>query len=173
MPHKRNKPITKPVVSSLPVIPVHELIINAEYIRELNTKVFNTPKVFLNVSSNANITLAVNVNAKQLEKGQSQFEIVVIANCVSQKTVEQNKEPIPIFEINLQYGAVVTLPTLKASNVEDLLMVEAPKLLFPEIRNIILNLTRISNLPSVLIQPIDFTQLWKDKKTSLTKENQN
>ena len=160
MPHKRNKPITKPVVSSLPVIPVHELIINAEYIRELNTKVFNTPKVFLNVSSNANITLAVNVNAKQLEKGQSQFEIVVIANCVSQKTVEQNKEPIPIFEINLQY-------------VEDLLMVEAPKLLFPEIRNIILNLTRISNLPSVLIQPIDFTQLWKDKKTSLTKENQN
>ena len=71
----------------------------------------------------------------------------------------------------MQYGAVVTLPTLKAANIEELLMINAPELLFPEIRNIILNISRTSNLPSILLQPIDFAELWKEKKSAMKNKN--
>lgn len=159
------------ISTSLPQIPIKDLVINIEYIREMNVKIFDTPKVFLNVSPQASITVTVNVNAQQIEKEQPQFEIVVILNCSGKKQTETNNhEPLPIFEIDLQYGAVVTLPTLTAQNIEALLMIHAPELLFPEIRNIILNTTRTANLPSVLLQPIDFAGLWAEKKSSMTNQ---
>lgn len=155
----------------LPIIPVKDLVTNIEYIRELNVKIFNTPKVFLKVSPKSDITVTVNVNAQQIEKDYPQFEIIVILNCTSQKQLEDDDEPTSIFEIDLQYGAVVTLPTLKAANIEELLMINAPELLFPEIRNIILNISRTSNLPSILLQPIDFAELWKEKKSAMKNKN--
>lgn len=154
--------------STLPITPVKDLIIHIEYVRELNVRIPHAPQIFSHIPPQIDATVTVNVNAQQLEKKQPRFEVIVILNCTSQGKKSPDNEMVSLFEIDLQYGAIVTFPTLETSNLQELLMVHVPDLLFPEIRNLILNLSRASNLPSVLLQRIDFAQLWKEKKATLT-----
>lgn len=152
--------------TSLPITPIQDLIVHVEYIRDLNVKIPNAPQIYSNMPAQADATVTVNVNAQQLEQNQPRFEVVVILTCKSKGKNTTKNDPLIIFEIDLQYGAIVTLPTLKTKNIQELLMIHTPNLLFPEIRNLILNITRASNLPSVLLQHIDFAKLWQEKLTA-------
>lgn len=154
------------IPDSLPTTPVKDVVIHVEYIRDLNVKIPHAPGIYSSMPSQADATVTVNVNAQQIEKNQPRFEVIVILTCKSEGKITPEQEALTIFEIDLQYGAIVTLPTLKTTNIQELLMIDVPDLLFPEIRNLILNITRSSNLPSVILQRIDFADLWKEKLTT-------
>ena len=45
-----------------------------------------------------------------------------------------------------------------------MLLVECPRLLFPFARNILADVTREGGFPPVLLNPIDFVQLWQSRR---------
>ena len=66
------------------------------------------------------------------------------------------------FIAELQYGCVVTL------NVSDehrlpVLMIEVPRLLFPYVRKIVADLTADGGFPPLMMQQIDFADLFRKK----------
>lgn len=150
----------------LPATPLANLTIDLQYVKDMSVRIPNTPQIYNAMPTQPHIIIIVDVKAQQLVENQPNFDVVVIITCVGTAEVptEQVPTPPPIFTIKLQYAAVVSFPSLETSNMEALLMVHTPDLLFPEIRNIIINTTRASNLPAVLLQRIDFAGLWKEKK---------
>lgn len=149
---------------TLPETKLSDLNLNTQYIKEISLKIPDAPHVFQNMPQSPNLTVTVDVNAQQLVEGQPNFDVTVIISCISTDGNPKTEDTVTIFTLHLQYAALVTFPTLETSNLEDLLMVHTPDLLFPEIRNTILNITKDANLPPVIVQRIDFYSMWKEKK---------
>lgn len=146
-----------------------DLNLNTQYIKEINLKIPDAPHIFKTMPPSPNLTVTVDVNAQQMVEGEPSFDVTVFISCVSTTALPQGENTKVIFSLSLQYAALVTFPTLETSNLEELLMVYTPDLLFPEIRNVILNITKDANLPPVILQRIDFATMWKEK----TQEKQN
>lgn len=151
---------------TLPETKLSDLNLNTQYIKEISLKTPDAPHIFRNMPPSPNLTVTVDVNAQQMIEGEPNFDVTVFISCVSTFQAPQNEKPTTIFALHLQYAALVTFPTLETSNLEELLMVHTPDLLFPEIRNTILNITKDANLPPVILQRIDFINMWKEKKAS-------
>ena len=61
-------------------------------------------------------------------------------------------------------AGVFTLTSIPQDMLEPVLLVEAPRLLFPFARSIVSDVTRESGFPAVLLQPIDFLALWQSRR---------
>ena len=48
--------------------------------------------------------------------------------------------------------------------LEPVLLVECPRLLFPFARNILADVTRDGGFPPVMLAPIDFVALWQSRR---------
>lgn len=149
---------------TLPVTALSDLNLNTQYIKEISLNIPDAPHIFNNMPQSPNLTVTVDVNAQQLIEGEPNFDVTVFLTCVSTTSPPTDDNAVTIFNLVLHYAALVTFPTLETSNLEELLMVNTPDLLFPEIRNIILNITKDANLPPVILQRIDFHNMWEQKK---------
>ncbi|MDI2091033.1 protein-export chaperone SecB [Commensalibacter oyaizuii] len=143
-----------------------DLTINTQYVKEISLKIPHAPTIFRHMPPSPQLTVIVDVNAQQLVENQPNFDVTVILTCKSTAQIEEDKQQISIFDIHLEYAGIVTFPHLDTSNLEELLMVHTPDILFPEIRNIIRSLSYDANLPPVILQRINFAQLWQEKKQS-------
>ncbi|CAK7191862.1 Protein-export protein SecB [Commensalibacter sp. Nvir] len=143
-----------------------DLSITTQYIKELYVKIPNSPYIFNIIPKSPELIVKVDVNANQLNQNSPDFEVVTSISCSSMFTNEDKAKDtqICIFEIVLKYGAITSLNNLNHPQFEELLMVETPTLVFPEMRNIILNISRESNLPPIFLQRINFRNLYEKRK---------
>ncbi len=65
-----------------------------------------------------------------------------------------------LFILELAYAGVFTL-NLPEEQIHPVLLIECPRLLFPFARNIVADMTRDGGLPPLLLQPLDFVQLYR------------
>lgn len=151
---------------TLPETKLSDLNLTTQYIKEITLKIPDAPHIFHNMPPSPNLTVTVDVNAQQMIEGEPNFDVTAFISCVSTFQAAGNEKPTTIFALHLQYATLVTFPSLETSNLEELLMVHTPDLLFPEIRNTILNITKDANLPPVILQRIDFSSMWKEKKAN-------
>jgi preprotein translocase subunit SecB len=70
----------------------------------------------------------------------------------------------PCFIAELTYCGIFTI-SVPQEHLEPVLLVECPRLLFPFARNILADVTREGGFPPVMLNPIDFVQLWQNRRT--------
>lgn len=68
-----------------------------------------------------------------------------------------------VFEIELAYAGIFDLSGAEADQVEPILMIDCPQLLFPFARRVIADLSREGGFPPLLVDPIDFRGLYRDQ----------
>ena len=67
------------------------------------------------------------------------------------------------YMIEISYGALVRLTNIPADHKATLLFVSVPTLLFPYVRNLISDLSRDGGYQSLLLNGLDFEQLYQTK----------
>ena len=65
-----------------------------------------------------------------------------------------------MFSVNLVYSGLFQFMNVRHDDIEPLIWVECPRLLFPFSRQILAEITREGGYPPLLINPIDFTPLY-------------
>jgi preprotein translocase subunit SecB len=65
-----------------------------------------------------------------------------------------------LFLIDLVYGGLFQFANVRPEDVEPLLWIECPRLLFPFSRQVLAEITREGGYPPLLVNPIDFTPLY-------------
>ncbi|MBL8549878.1 MAG: protein-export chaperone SecB [Hyphomonadaceae bacterium] len=65
-----------------------------------------------------------------------------------------------LFIIDLVYGGLFQFANVRPEDVEPLLWIECPRLLFPFSRQVLAEITREGGYPPLLVNPIDFTPLY-------------
>lgn len=126
-----------------------------QYIKDLSLEVPGAPQIFQTQSSPE---VAVNVDVGVQPAGDNDYEIVLRVEARGKLGGDQ------LFIVELAYGGLLrTAGEIPQEHLQALLMVEGPRMLFPFARNVIATVTRDGGLPPLMISPIDFVQLFRDR----------
>jgi preprotein translocase subunit SecB len=130
------------------------IVVNAQYVKDLS---FENPNPLKSLGSpeQPRGELQVNVGARPL--GTNSFEVVLSIRS------EAQVEDTTAFILELDYAGIFTLNGIPQEHVHPVLMIEAPRLLFPFARQIVANLTREGGFLPMLLPPIDFAALYQQQ----------
>lgn len=131
------------------------IAINAQYIKDLSFENPNPIEHLVNQEEETSSTVKVEVGGQHLT--EESFEV----NLKIQAKVERSKKTIYLVE--LDYAGVFTLSGFPEDVVRLVLFVECPRLLFPFARALIARVTQESGFPPLLLKPIDFADLLRQR----------
>ncbi len=128
--------------------------IASQYVKDLSFENPNAPKSVQGGAPAPQVSVNVDVRTQQL--GDNSYEVVLHIKGDAKTGDTQ------AFIVELSYGGVVSLgPNVPKEHVAPLLLIEAPRMLFPFARAVIAEATRDGGFPPMLVQPIDFTDLFR------------
>ena len=102
------------------------------------------------------IDIAVNVTGRNIAENQQEAELSITA-----KAALDDK---PVFVVELTYSGRFSITGLPAEQIEPALLIECPRLLFPFARRIIADCCRDGGYPPLMLEPIDFAQMYMNRK---------
>lgn len=133
----------------------------AQYIKDLS---FENPAAPLaNVSAQPQVELNVDLKARQADK--ELYEVTM------KLQVSAKIEDKPAFLLELVYGGLFYLHNIPEEVRSQILMIEAPHILFPFVRRIVADVVQDGGLPSLMIEPIDFAALYRAKMAEMQQRN--
>ena len=139
--------------------PEQVLVINTQYVKDFSFENPNAPAVYAALSE-ATPEIKVNIDVRS-ERLQDRTHEVVL-----RLRVEATAAKKTAFLVELDYAGIVTLgESVAGADSEVLLMIEAPRYLFPFARSILAEATRDGAFPPLVINPIDFVQLYRMHKS--------
>ena len=159
-----------PVQGQQPQAP---LVINIQYVKDLSFEVPHAPEVYVSLRSQPQVSINLDVQARRVQDGQNVFEVSLAIRAEAHEPPPANggtgTAPRTVFIAELTYAGIFTL-NLPEQNMEPVLLVECPRLLFPFAREILATVTRDGGFPPVMLQPIDFVALWQSRRAQAAQE---
>ncbi|MGE7370511.1 protein-export chaperone SecB [Neorhizobium sp. NPDC001467] len=131
------------------------LSILAQYTKDLSFENPGAPRSLQARDTAPAININVNVNANPLS--DSDFDVVLTLNA---QAMDGDKV---VFAAELVYGGVFRVTGFPQEHMLPVLFIECPRLLFPFARQIIADVTRNGGFPPLMIDPIDFAQMFTQR----------
>ena len=129
--------------------------INAQYIKDFSFENPNSPGS-LQPKSEPRVEVNVDVNAVSLSDRVYEVSLTT--------SITGRDETQTLFIIELVYAGIFTFQGESDGNIQPALLVDCPLLLFPFTRSIISSVTQNGGFPPLLLQPVNFAQLYIDTK---------
>ena len=130
-----------------------QLVVHAQYVKDLSFENPNAPEILIESPGQPDVEIGVNVGARNLN--DEQYEVLLN---LSAKAVAGEKA---LFLVELTYAGIVSAPGTAADDINPLIMIEAPRLLFPFARAIVSDVTRDGGFMPLNIQPVDFVSVYQ------------
>jgi preprotein translocase subunit SecB len=131
--------------------------IRAQYIKDLSFENPHSPQSLLINDVRPQIDVNVDIKAQKLQEDIYEVSLLLAARA----TAEGNT----LFIAELTYGAVFAMTGIPEANVEPVLLVDCPFVIFPFARRVIADVTRDGGFPPLMLDPIDFYQLYMKNRT--------
>jgi preprotein translocase subunit SecB len=131
------------------------LSVIAQYVKDLSFENPGAPGTLKARRTPPSIAVSVSVQANQAGAGEIEVELKVEARATEGETV--------LFVIELVYAGLFRLTNIPAQDVAPLTLIECPRLLFPFARQIISDASRNGGFPPLLIDPIDFVSMYRQR----------
>lgn len=149
---EENKPAAAP--EAAPAAPNIQVMV--QYTKDFSFENPNAPMSLSgDVSQNSKINIVVNVEATPM--ADDHFEVVLQLEASAKEEGDK-----VVFNAELFFGGVFKLHNCPADSVHPMVMIECPRILFPFARRIISDAIRDGGFPPLMIDPVDFTQLYRD-----------
>lgn len=129
------------------------ITINAQYVKDLSFENPNAPASLL--PSQEQPQLDVNIDVQTRSGPEDSYEVTLHIKADAKIGGKQ------AFLIELAYAGVATLKNLPPEALQPVLLIEIPRLLFPFARNILADVTRDGGFAPLLLNPIDFADLYR------------
>ena len=142
-----------------------QIVVNAQYIKDLSFENPNAPRVLMEGASQPDVEISVNVGAQLL--GDNQYEVTL--NLAAKATANDTA----LFLVDLTYAGLVSPQGTPESEINALIMIEGPRLLFPFARAIISDCTRDGGFMPLNIQPVDFVAVYQHNLAQQTATQTN
>jgi preprotein translocase subunit SecB len=123
-----------------------------QYIKDLS---FENPGAPMTVNVRPEIDLGVDIQARRLDP--ERFEVML------KLRVAAKAEDKTVFLLELAYGGLFLIQNVPDEILQQVLLIEAPHLLFPFARRIVADAVRDGGMPPLMIEPIDFAGLYRAK----------
>ena len=125
-----------------------------QYIKDLSFEVPGAPQSFQGATP-PDVNVNVDVAVSRLEEPRYEVSLRIEAR--------GNVSGSALFIIELVYAGLFEVAGLPEEQLQPALVIEGPRLLFPFARSIVAGLTRDGGLPPLMISPIDFVALYRNR----------
>jgi preprotein translocase subunit SecB len=127
----------------------------AQYAKDISFENPNAPRSLTPQEAGPQISIQVNVNAKQLAETDFEVDLSLEGSAKVGNDV--------MFAFDLTYSGVFRVRNIPADQLHPVVMIECPRLLFPFARQIVAEAVRNGGFPPLYIDPIDFVGLYRQK----------
>ena len=108
------------------------------------------------------MNVAVNVGGKALSDTDFEVDLAIEAKAGDGEAV--------VFNLELVYSAIMKVENVTQEQLHPIVYIEGPRMLFPFARQIVSSVTGAGGVPPVLLQPIDFVGLYRQRMTQIASE---
>jgi preprotein translocase subunit SecB len=126
----------------------------AQYIKDFSFENPNAPQS-LSPAQQPSINIAINVNARPLSQTDVEVELKLEGKAEAGAII--------MFAFELNFAGVFRIENVGPESVQPLMMIECPRLLFPFAREIVATAVRNGGFPPLLIDPVDFAGLYRQR----------
>lgn len=138
------------------------LTVVSQYVKDLSFENPSGPDSLLTLKEVPHGTVRVDVRVQP--RTPPEIEIVLFL------AVEAKAGDKVVYVCECEYGGVFRLGRVAQDVVLPLIMIEAPRLLFPFARQVIAHAISAGGFPPLLINPIDFAALYREKREEVMKQ---
>jgi preprotein translocase subunit SecB len=124
----------------------------AQYIKDLSFESPSILKLIEGTQDDPNLQLGVQVGASSVKPDV--YEAVI-----ELKALASNKART-LYDLEIVYGGLFEVKGVPQNQLEPFLLINCPTLIFPFLRRLVADLTREGGFPPLLLDPIDFAQLF-------------
>ena len=127
----------------------------AQYTKDFSFENPNAPRSLTPQEQGPQISIQVNVNAKQLAETDFEVDLTLEGDAKTADDV--------LFKFELTYSGVFRIRNVPQDQLHPVVMIECPRLLFPFARQMVAEAVRNGGFPPLYIDPIDFVGLYRQK----------
>ena len=131
-----------------------QLNVLAQYVKDLSFENPNAPRS-LQQQQAPTINIQINVNAKPLADNDVEVELKLEGRAEIQGNF--------VFGFDLTYAGVFRIQNVPQESAHAVMMIECPRLLFQFAREVIATATRNGGFTPLMIDPVDFVALYRQK----------
>src|SRR5206468_12222110 len=103
--------------------------------------------------------LGVDLQARRVDSEHFEVELKL--------RVSAKAEEKAVFLLELIYGGLFHIQNAPEEILQQFLLIEAPHILFPFARRIVADVIRDGGMPPLMIEPIDFSALYRAKQAEM------
>ncbi len=137
----------------------------AQYIKDLSFENPNAPRSLapLPQGQQPAINIQINVNATPLAETDIEVALKLEGKAEAGGSV--------LFSFELVYAGIFRIQNVAQTDIQPLVMIECPRILFPFAREIVANAVRNGGFPPLLIDPVDFAGLYRQRLSETQPNN--
>jgi len=132
-----------------------QLTVVSQYIKDFSFENPNAPKSLAGRQDQPQIGIQINVGANPL----SETDIEVVIKLDGKAEVGTTL----LFRFELEFAGVFRSRNVPQESMNPVVLIECPRLLFPFAREIIATAVRNGGFPPLLLDPVDFVGLYRQK----------
>ena len=125
------------------------------YIKDLSLEVPNAPQIFMQVD---NPQLAIQVRNEASQFAEGMFEVTVTV------TVTARAGEKTVFLAEVAQAGIFAIRGVPAEDLDPLLSVGCPTILYPYVREAISDLVTRAGFPAVILAPVSFEQIYMERR---------
>lgn len=131
-----------------------------QYTKDFSFENPNAPRTLAGQQTGPKISLQINVNARAV--GPADYEVSVMLEGGAGTGADA------LFKFELNYAGIFRVENIPADQIQPLVMIEGPRLLFPFARQIVAEAVRAGGYPPLYVDPIDFHGLYMQRIAAAT-----
>jgi preprotein translocase subunit SecB len=132
----------------------------AQYVKDLSFENPRAPQSLAPLQQQPAINIQINVNAKPMTDTDIEVELTIEGKA-------DMPDKTPLFAFELLYAGIFRMQNIPEQDRHPVALIECPRLLFPFAREIIGTMTRNGGFPPLMIDPVDFVALYRERAAQL------
>lgn len=141
-----------------PEMAMPQIAVLAQYVKDLSFENPHAPRSLAPSTQQPAINIQVNVDAAPVAETDVEVTLRIEGKAESQGML--------LFGFELVFCGIFRIQNVPADSVQPFVLIECPRLLFPFSREIIASITRNGGFPPLLLNPIDFVALYRERLAS-------
>ncbi len=141
-----------------------QLTVVGQYIKDFSFENPNAPRSMMPSGQQPQIGIQIKVDAQPLSDTDVEVAIKIEGKAETGGAL--------IFAFDLTYAGVFRIRNVPQESMNALVLIECPRLLFPFAREIIATTVRQGGFPPLLLDPVDFVGLYRERMSRMQPANQ-
>ncbi len=127
----------------------------AQYVKDFSFENPNAPRSIQPSTQQPAINIQIAVDAAPLSETDIEVTLRLEGKAEAQA--------MTLFGFELMFSGIFRIQNVPADSLQPVVLIECPRLLFPFAREIIATATRNGGFPPLLLEPIDFVELYRQR----------